>query len=335
MESQTSPQRIAVILYDFALSLDITGPTDAFSGANHYWRTINSLAADHEFYQFDFIALNQAIIKTKSGLKITADKLLTEADPLKYDVLLVPGGDGIYAAKKNAQLVKWVQTAHANNKRTLSVCSGAALLAEAGILDGKKACSHWFVCRALQKKYPNVHFDSESLYISDGKIVTSAGVTSGIDMALAIIEADMGRRAALEVARHLVMHLKRPGNQQQFSGPLKAQFDSKGTKMDALIQWILSNLSKPLSVEKLADNVGMSMRSFTRHFTTAIGETPAKFVEHARLENARLLIEEDRAISLQEAAAASGFSSTEHLTRAFERRFGVHPTSYRSTFNLT
>ncbi len=335
MESYQSQQTIAVILYDYALPLDIAGPTDAFSGANQYWRTVNKLPSDYQYYRCHFIGVDNSVIKTKSGIKITADALISETNPKDYDVLLVPGGDGIYKTLGNDQLIKWVQTTHKHNKRTLSVCSGAALLAEAGILDGKKACSHWFVCKALQQKYPRVTFDAASLYISDGKITTSAGVTSGIDMALAVIEADMGRKAALEVARHLVVHVKRSGNQQQFSGPLKAQLSSKGTKMDALVHWILTHLSDPLSVDKLADNIGMSARSFTRHFTTSIGETPAKFVEHARLENARLLLEEDRAISLQEAAVASGFSSTEHLTRAFERKFGIHPNHYRVSFNLS
>ncbi|MEX0298954.1 MAG: GlxA family transcriptional regulator, partial [Kordiimonas sp.] len=223
MESLKTQQSIAVILYDLALPLDIAGPTDAFTGANQYWRTAHNLETDHRYYKFLYISADDRVIKTKSGLKITADALLSETSPTDYDVILVPGGDGVFKALKNTALIEWMKTAYLHSKRTMSVCSGAALLAEAGLLTGKKACSHWFSCERLQAKYPNVNFDPASLYISDGKIITSAGVTSGIDMALAVIEADMGRTAALEVARHLVVHLKRAGNQQQFSGPLKAQ----------------------------------------------------------------------------------------------------------------
>lgn len=327
-------QNIAVILYDYALPLDISGPTDAFTGANQYRCTVQKLATDDAFYRFHYISANDLIIKTKSGLKITADILLADANPLDYDALLVPGGNGVYDACQNRTLIQWLQTAHEHVLRTMSVCSGSALLAEAGVLDGQSACTHWSRRNEFGKRYPNVKFDTDSLYVSDGKTITSAGVTSGIDMALAVIEADLGRKAALQVARHLVVHLKRPGNQSQFSGPLRAQTASRTSRLDKLIRWIFDHLTEPLPVEKLAKNAGMSPRSFARHFTAEVGETPAKFIEQARLENARLLIEEDTGLTLQEAANVSGFSSTEHLTRAFERRFGIHPTQYRASFKL-
>jgi transcriptional regulator GlxA family with amidase domain len=248
--------------------------------------------------------------------------------------VLVPGGTGVEQAAGNQALINWITAAHQNSLRTISVCSGTWLLAKAGALEGRQCATHWRTCGALAKQYPNIKVDPDSLYVADGKVISSAGVTSGIDMTLALIEADMGRQIALDVARRLVVHLKRPGSQSQFSWPLKAQTASANDHIGRTVRWILENLDKPLNLDTLAEQAGMSLRSFSRHFKAEIGDTPAKFIEQARLENARTLLDENTTIALPQAAAASGFTSAEHLTRAFERRYGVHPNAYRENFAL-
>ena len=334
MEPQ-KPHSIAVILFDGVMALDVTGPTDTLAAANYFWRKSHGFTGEETFYDFQFIGVEKTTVTALSGLKLAAEQTIQNIAPSTFDAILVPGGNGVFKASKNRDLINWIAAAHSINKRTVSVCTGSHLLAEAGILDGHACCTHWTLSRELAKQYPNLTVDPESLYLADGKIITSAGVTSGIDMTLALVEADMGRDAALNVARHLVVHLKRPGNQSQFSWPLKAQTAGGSEPISRAVRWVLENINDPIPVERLAEQSGMSLRSFSRHFRNKIGDTPAKFVAQARLENARLLLEENPDITLANAATASGFSSPEHLSRAFERRFGIHPTSYRKTFKLS
>lgn len=325
---------IAILLFDGVMALDVTGPTDALMVANYYWRKKCGHKGDEVFYDFFFVASKDHNTRTLSGLTLHADKTLKEQSPYEAQSFLVPGGNGVFDAARDRQLISWISEAHKYSKRTLSVCSGSWLLAEAGVLQGHTSCTHWTMCKRLAEQYPDVKVDPEAIYLADDKIVTSAGVTSGIDMTLALIEADMGRDIALKVARRLVVHLKRPGNQSQYSWPLKAQAAVREDSIGRAVRWVLDNITEPMNVEYVAEQAGMSLRSFNRHFKEQLGDSPAKFIEQARLENARLMIEENTNISLAHAADASGFSSTEHLTRAFERRFGVHPSSYRQTFAL-
>jgi len=333
MQAQQS-HSIAVLLFDGVMPLDVTGPTDALMGANHYWRKSNGLTGDKRFYDYQFVSATSRTIISLSGLKMVADHLITEKESNTFDAILLPGGYGVFKAARNEALINWIKSAHQASTRSISVCSGALLLAEAGALDGRTSCTHWTLCKRLAKQFPKVTVDPESLYIADGKVITSAGVTSGIDMTLALIEADLGRDIALKVARRLVVHLKRPGKQSQYSWPLKAQAASRSDAIGRAVRWVLEHIGEPMSVESVAAEAGMSVRTFSRHFRTQIGDTPAKFIEQARLENARLLIEEDTGITLAHTAAASGFTSCEHLSRAFERRFGVHPDAYRTAFDL-
>lgn len=334
-QMQAKPKHsIAVILFDGVMPLDITGPTDALMTANYYWRKANALTGDECFYDFQFISASGPVVTGLSGLKFMADDTISEVDPSMFDALLVPGGNGVFRAAENRELIRWIRAAHKTSFRTISVCSGALLLAEAGLLDGRTGCTHWILCKELAARYPAITVDPQSLYITDGKVITSAGVTSGIDMTLALVEADLGRDIALKVARHLVVHLKRPGNQNQYSWPLKAQTASQSDAIGRAVRWITENIGEPMPLEHIAKKAGMSVRSFSRHFRTQLGDTPAKFIEQARLESARLLIEEDTTITLKHMAAASGFSSTEHMTRAFERHFGVPPADYRKAFAL-
>lgn len=325
---------IAVILFDNFMSLDVTGPVDVFMAANEFWKHEHDLPADYRYYQYEMISAENSEVRASSDISFLTKHTIRDTDPSSYDAVLVPGGKGVEEAEKNQDLLDWIAEAHKNSIRTISVCSGSWLLAKAGTLEGKNCATHWRICRALSKHFPGVMVDEDSLYVADGKVISSAGVTSGIDMALALVEADMGRTIALDVARRLVVHLKRSGNQSQFSGPLKAQTAASCDNIGRVVPWILENLDRPLNVETMAERAGMSVRSFSRHFKNELGDTPAKFIEQARLENARMLLDENTKIALPQAAAASGFSSVEHLTRAFERRFGVHPNAYREAFAL-
>jgi len=326
--------KVAVILFDGVMPLDVTGPTDALMAANYYWRKKNGFTGEERFYDYQFISTSSLTVHGLSGLKMVADFTINDILPTKVDAVLIPGGNGVFEAAKNTALIEWIKDAHSYSCRTISVCSGALLLAEAGVLDGHTCCTHWGLCKELAAQYPGINVDPESIYLSDGKIITSAGVTAGIDMTLALIEADLGRDIALKVARRLVVHLKRPGKQNQYSWPLKAQKTSGGDAIEEAVRWIIENIKDPMPIEQVADKTSMSLRSFNRHFRAKMGTTPAKFIEQARLENARLLIEENKAISLAQTAAASGFSSPEHLTRAFERQYGLHPNAYRAAFSL-
>jgi transcriptional regulator GlxA family with amidase domain len=331
IEAQKS-HSIAVILFDDFMSLDVTGPVDSMMAAN---KALNYQAGTKtQFYNYQFISAGNLEVRSSAGMKFLANATIAEASPTNFDAILVPGGDGVEQAAENKALIDWIAAAHKASVRTISVCSGSWLLALAGALEGKKCATHWRLCSAMAKAFLNIQVDQDSLYVADGKVISSAGVTSGIDMTLALIEADMGREVALHIARRLVVHFKRPGNQSQFSWPLKAQTATTGNNVGRAVEWALKNIDQPLMVEDLAEHAGMSVRNFSRHFKKEIGDTPARFIEQARLENARLLLDENTAIPLPQAAAASGFSSCEHLTRAFERRFGLHPNAYRENFAL-
>jgi transcriptional regulator GlxA family with amidase domain len=216
-------------------------------------------------------------------------------------------------------------------RRLASVCTGAFLLAEAGLLDGRRATTHWSACAALARRYPRVRVDPDPIFVRDGAVVTSAGVTSGMDLALALVEEDHGREVALGVARWLVLFLKRPGGQAQFSAQLSSQLASR-QPIQELQAWIVENVHRDLSVAVLAARAGMSPRNFARVFTREVGATPALFVETARVEAARRRLEEDGGRGIEAVAAECGFGSAETLRRAFLRRLRVNPADYRARF---
>jgi transcriptional regulator GlxA family with amidase domain len=214
------------------------------------------------------------------------------------------------------------------------VCTGAFLLAEAGLLDGRRATTHWASCRELARRYPRVQVDPDPIFVRDGNVHTSAGVTAGMDLALALVEEDHGREVALGVARWLVLFLKRPGGQSQFSAQLSAQLAAR-EPIQELQAWVIENVDADLSVEALARRAGMSPRNFARVFTRETGVTPACFVETARVEAARRRLEQEGARGVEAIAAACGFGSAETMRRAFLRRVRVSPSDYRERFQVT
>jgi len=249
----------------------------------------------------------------------------------ELDTLLVAGGRGTQAASTDTALIAWLQRTAAAAARFGSVCTGALLLAEAGLLNGKRVTTHWAFCDQLRRHYPKLTVEPDPIFVRDGNVYTSAGVTAGMDLALGLIEEDWGREVALEVARWMVLFLKRPGGQSQFSAQLSAQMAER-EPLRELQTWILENLDADLSVEALAHRMCMSPRNFARVFTREVGVTPARFVERARVDAARRQLEESDS-GVQAVAAACGFGSTETMRRAFRRSVHVSPAEYRNRFS--
>jgi transcriptional regulator GlxA family with amidase domain len=314
------PHLVAIPIFPGLQSLDAVGPAQVFGSANQTLR--------REAYRIKFVATERGAIPTSAGFALHTESL--RAIPAKsIDTLLCPGGEEepLRAALRDKALMRWINDAARAAKRACSVCSGAFLLASTGILSGRNAATHWSSTAELQQRFPDINVDPESIYVTDGKCWTSAGVTTGIDMALALVEQDHGRDVAMAIARRLVVYMRRPGHQTQFSAALNAQ-DVKDDKLADLATWVEANLTKRLNVETLAARAAMSPRSFHRHMQDELRVSPAKFVEGIRLAAARRWLDDGK-LDLGTVAARVGFSSSDHLIRAFSRRFGVTPAAYR------
>ena len=269
------------------------------------------------------------VVHGQSGLNLLADHRLSDLDPeLQRDTIVITG-KGL-TEKENACVVDWVRRAASKARRVVSVCAGAFLLAQASLLDGRRATTHWRLLDTLQSRFPKVKVERGPIYVQDGTVWTSAGVSSGFDLTLALVEDDHGFTLARDVAQDLVMFLRRPGGQSQFSRYLLNQAKRPGPIRD-LQSWILENLAHDLSVEKLADRVAMSPRNFTRVFTRETDTPPAKFVEEARLDAARQRLEQGTE-GLEQVAVATGFGNSLNLRRVFERNLQLTPTEYRERF---
>jgi transcriptional regulator GlxA family with amidase domain len=264
---------------------------------------------------------------SSAGLGLATQPLPNPRSSL--DTLIVAGGWGVHTACSDRALVGWVKARARSARRVASVCSGAFLLATAGLLDGKRAATHWSRCGEFAERFPKVRLEPDPIFIRDGNIWTSAGITAGIDLALALVEADLGREIALAVARQLVVFLKRPGGQAQFSATLALQHGNAG--FETLHAWIADNLRGDLSVGALARSAGMSERSFVRHYRQATGVTPARAVERIRVEAARHTLE--LGLPVKRVAARCGFGSEETMRRSFLRLLGASPQAYRERFS--
>ncbi|MFE7901117.1 GlxA family transcriptional regulator [Streptomyces sp. NPDC057424] len=304
---------VLAVLFDGLQSLDVTGPVEVFAGAE---------LLRPGAYRIRTASLDGAPVRTTSGLTLVPDESLTTApDP---DILLVPGGTG--SLRPDPRLVAWVREHGPRAGRLVSVCTGAAVLAGAGLLDGRRATTHWAYCERLAREHPAVEIDPDPVYVRDGHIATSAGVTAGIDLALALVEEDLGRDAALTIARHLVVFLRRPGNQAQFSAQLAAQTAHREPLRDVQ-RWITDHPDADLCVDTLAARA----RHFARAFRAETGMTPGRYVDRVRLEHARRLLE-DTAGGIEEIARATGYGTPEAMRRAFVRTLGTPPAEYRRRF---
>ncbi|MFE2748057.1 GlxA family transcriptional regulator [Streptomyces scopuliridis] len=310
---------VLVVLFDDVQSLDVTGPVEVFNGAG-------LATGDRGAYRIRTASLDGAPVRTSSGLTLVPDLALTDApDP---HTLVVPGGSGTRGP--DPLLIAWLRERAPRAGRLVSICTGALLLAAAGLLDGRRATTHWMAADLLATHYPAVEVDPDPIYIRDGEIATSAGVTSGIDLALALVEEDLGREVALTVARHLVVFLRRPGNQAQFSAQLAAQTAQREPLRDVQ-SWISDHPGGDLSVESLAARARLSPRHFARAFRAETGMTPGRYVERVRVEHARRLLEES-ADGVEEISRACGYGTPEAMRRAFIRALGTAPAEYRRRF---
>jgi transcriptional regulator GlxA family with amidase domain len=307
-------RNVLIPVFDGVQSLDLTGPLEVFANAGGYDVRTASLGGGP--------------VRSTSGLRITPDGDLRAADTTGLDLLLVPGGAG--ARRRDEGLVAWLQQNAPTASRLASVCTGAFLLAEAGLLNGKRVTTHWSKCAELAARYPDLTVDPDPIFVKDGNLATSAGVTAGIDLALALVEDDLGRDTALRVARQLVVFLRRPGSQSQFSTQLSAQIAGRAPLRD-IQQWIAEHPGADLSIETLAAKASLSPRQFARVFTAEIGVTPGQYVGKTRLEAARRRLE-DTADGVDQTARACGYGTPEALRRAFVAALGVSPAEYRRRF---
>jgi transcriptional regulator GlxA family with amidase domain len=319
-------RQIAIVVYPGVQSLDFAGPLEVFAGAQ---RLIGRAGRRERGYEVKLLSVDGEPLETSSGLTVTPHASLARA-PARIDTLIVAGGDGSRKAATDPALLEWIAGASASARRTASVCTGAFLLAAAGLLDGRRATTHWASADELAARYPRVEVDPEPIFTRDGPIWTSAGVTAGMDLALALVEEDLDRQAALTIARHLVLFLRRPGNQSQFSATLSAQAPAR-EPLREVQHHVLEHPAADLSVEALANRAHMSPRNFARAFRAEAGVTPARYVERVRLEAARQRLE-DTAEPIAAVALACGFGTAETMRRVFLRTLDVGPTEYRRRF---
>jgi transcriptional regulator GlxA family with amidase domain len=327
LRKPAAPRLIGLLAFDKAQILDIVGPLEVFGCADRLLRSLGRGAA----YRLQIFAERAGPISTTSGLQLVATAAISRKAPA-LDTLLVAGGDGVWEAKRNPALIRWLRHAAAGARRVGSVCSGAFLLAETGLLASRTATTHWEECGRLARAFPDIRVEPDRIFVRDGKFYSSGGVTAGMDLALHLVEQDWGRDVAVQVARTLVLFLRRPGGQSQFSPHLTAE--SGRDPIRQAQRFILANPDADLSVPALAEIARMSPRNFARAFLADSGTTPAKYVEQARIDAARLRLEQSNA-TIEAIAQDCGFGAPERMRRAFHRRLSTDPSNYRKTFSST
>jgi transcriptional regulator GlxA family with amidase domain len=308
--------------------LDVMGPLEVFSRASR-WLRDHGKRTEH-VYQVEIVGLKRGAFRASSGLRLYADWGIAEVDR-GIDTLLIAGGLGVEQYRSHTPLLRWIRRQSRHVRRLGSVCTGAFLLAEAGLLKGRRATTHWNHCADLARDFPEVELEPDTIFVREGSLYTSAGVTAGMDLALALVEEDFGREVALATARELVMFLKRPGGQAQFSAQLSEQL-AEHEPLRELQSYIVDHPNEDHSVSRLARRLAMSPRNFARVFTREVGTTPARFVASVRVETARRLLEETSE-PLEAICAKSGLGTPESMRRAFLRALGIAPGRYRERFN--
>jgi len=308
--------------------LDLVGPLQVFARASDMYCRENP--GCRPIYSVEVVSVSSSrSLNANCGLEFAANKTFRQVRG-KIDTLLVAGGDAIEQSKINTEAVRWLRKIAGRTRRLGSVCTGAMLLARAGLLDGRRATTHWNWCQTLIKHAPRADVDPNPIFVRDENVYTSAGVTAGMDLALALVEEDYGSKLALQVARNLVLYLRRPGGQSQFSAALSLQATDR-KPLRELEAWVLDNLSKPLTVPVLAERVSMSPRNFARIFTQEMKTTPAKFVERLRVEAARRRLEESPH-SMETIADECGFGNVNSMRNVFQRTLKIPPGQYRRHF---
>jgi transcriptional regulator GlxA family with amidase domain len=330
MASSTDTARqVVIVVYPGVQSLDVTGPLEVFAGAQ---QLIRAGLSGGRSYEITIVSRDGKPLRSSSGLTLVPDGSLRTA-PREIDMLIVAGGPGCEQAAEDEVLIEWIARKSAAARRTAAVCTGAFLLARAGLLDGRRATTHWSAAAELARRYPEVRVDAEPIFLRDGDVWTSAGVTAGMDLALALVEEDLDRDAALTIARHLVLFLRRPGNQSQFSATLAAQEPAREPLREIQRQ-VVEDVAGEHSVEAMARRAHMSARHFARAFRAETGLTPGRYVERVRLEAARRRLE-DTADPIASVATGCGFGTAETMRRVFLRTLAVAPAEYRRRFHAS
>lgn len=320
------PLRIGFVGFDQVMALDLVGPSEAFAAA-----TVK--APDGKLrnaYEVFIVGLTSKPFVAESGITFQPRTTLRAAP--KFDTIVVPGGRGLRHGEVNRQVARWIGARAARTRRIVSVCTGIYGLAPTGLLDGKRVTTHWRFAADVAARFPKLKVEPNALFLKAGSLYTSAGVTAGIDLALALIEEDFGRETALSVARELVVYLKRAGGQEQYSEPLQFQIESID-RFGEIATWISTNPGKDLCIDSLADRACLSRRHFIRRFKAAFGQPPATFVQARRLDEARRRLTSGSA-SIESVADSIGFKNVDAFRRAFRQRFRISPSKYQRNFGL-
>jgi transcriptional regulator GlxA family with amidase domain len=313
-------RHVVLLAFPGMQPLDVAGPAEVFAGAGRL----------HEgAYSVEVVAPSGGAIETGSGWSLVPARAISAVQG-SLDTLIVGGGFGSRELAEDGAVVEWIRRTAGRSRRIASVCTGAFLLARAGLLEGRRVATHWSACAELARRHPELQVDPEPIFVREGDVWTSAGVTAGMDLALAMVEQDLGRETALELARWLVLFLQRPGGQAQFSSQLSAQLAER-EPIRELQSWIADHLDRDLRVEALAERVHMSPRNFARAFKRETGRTPAVYVQQLRVERARQRLEQGSE-PVEVVAAGCGFGAAETMRRAFLNHLGVPPSDYRARF---
>jgi transcriptional regulator GlxA family with amidase domain len=334
-KSSTSPNKagesnvrtIGVVAYEGMETLDLTGPLDVLTLTSFGLQQIGT--TDENVYPHKVIAKKPGPVAAYNGLKIYADCAYCDIQDV-LDTLIIPGAPDVNCLLSDPLLQDWLRMIAPKVRRVVSVCTGAFLLAESGLLDGRGATTHWAYCDRLSTDYPSLEVESDRIFLQDDYIWTSGGITSGIDLALALVEEDWGREVALSTAQYMVMYLKRPGGQTQFSAYLVKE-STNHPDLRSLLMWIMEHPAEDLRVDTLAERIAMSPRNFARIFHTETGLTPAKFIEKVRVDSARQYLG-DANVRIETAAVNAGFGDSEQMRKAFIRNLGITPSEYRARF---
>ncbi|TDV56652.1 AraC family transcriptional regulator with amidase-like domain [Pseudomonas graminis] len=312
---------VAMVLFNDVLMLDVTGPMDVFSISNR-------LLAPEKQYRLVTVAEPPLLIRSSCGLKVQADLALDDL-PAAIDLLLVPGGPGAYGVS-HPRITAWLPAAAQGARRFGAICTGAFLLGDAGLLDGYRCTTHWNYVERLARRFPASRVETEQIYVVDRNLITSGGITAGIDMALAIVAEDHGKEIALEVAKVLLVVMKRQGGQTPY-GPLLAAVPRDDSAIARVQAYVVDHIDEAYTVQRMADLAAMSPRNFARAFQREVSLTPMQFLLNARIDHSRKLLEGSD-LPLKVVASRCGFGSARHMRKAFNERIGVTPGQYRQQF---
>ena len=320
--AQQKPMKIGFLAFDGMQALDLFGPLEVFQSAN------DQLGNDR-CYELYVLTRDGGSVTTSSGVQVTAHYALSDCP--KLHTLVIAGGSGARRADFPGETLNWIKHNAASIRRVCSVCTGLFILARTGLMEGCRTTTHWQHIDEARRAFPDLTVDAEALFLRNDKYATSAGVTAGIDLALSLIEEDLGPTIASRVARHLVVFVKRPGDQRQYSSMLREQTRASDTLAD-LIAWIPGHLTEPLGAEVLAERVNLSERQFRRRFLQTTGQTPVKYIEQLRIETAcEWLLNQSG--SIEQIAQSVGYVSADSFRRAFIRLRGISPSEYRARFS--